>query len=238
MPGPVRFLLPPPNWPRGKRSETLYHEFDCFVDNNIRRMDIAPMSGCINEIELGNHAALFYRTKAEQLNIAIPFVAIGLERNERCLYIAEDNTPAEICGKLQELGVDVLKAQKTGALSVVTKHETYLRHGAFQPDKMIVDLCNAVQAAVDQGFRSLRSAGELSWALDLPSALAQMVKYEEELDEHFHSKFAALCQYDQTRFPDHLVERMKRLHPIIVCDGQVIRQSPNKRSAEKPQMVG
>jgi hypothetical protein len=31
---------------------------------------------------------------------------------------------------------------------------------------------------------------------------------------------------------------MKRLHPIIVCDGQVIRQSPNKRSAEKPQMVG
>lgn len=196
------------------------------------------MSGCVKEIELGDHAALFYRTKAEQFDAVIPFMAIGLERNERCLYIAEDNTPAEICGKLQEFGVDVVKAQKSGALSVVTKHETYLRHGAFQPDKMITDLCNAVQMAVDQGFRGLRASGELSWALDLPSALAQMVKYEEDLEKHFYSKFAALCQYDQTRFPDHLIERMKRLHPIIVCDGRVVRQLSNKWSLEKHQMVG
>lgn len=119
----------------------------------------------IDEIELGDHAALFYRTKAEQLEIVIPFIAIGLERNERCLYIAEDHTPAEIRAKLQEFGVDVPKAQEQGALNVVTKHETYLRHGAFQPDKMIIDLCNEVQASVDLGFAGLRAAGELSWAL-------------------------------------------------------------------------
>lgn len=182
------------------------------------------MSGNISEIELGDHAALFYRTKTEQLEVVIPFIAIGLDRNEQCLYIAEDNTISEIRGKLQKYGVNVAAAEKKGALRVVTKHETYLRHGAFQPDKMIIDLRNAVQAAVDSGFTGLRAAGELSWALDLPSALAQMVGYEQDLEEHFHSKFAALCQYDETRYPAMIIERMKVLHPVVVCRGEINRK--------------
>lgn len=182
----------------------------------------------INQIELGDHVAFFYRTKAEQLKTVIPFIAIGLERNEKCLYIAEDHTPAEICGHLQAFGVDVREAQKTGALSVVTKHETYLRHGAFQPHKMIGELREAVQSALDAGFTGLRASGELSWALDLPSALIQMVQYEEELEDHFHSKFAALCQYDQSRYPVYLIDRMKSVHPITFCDGEITRK-PSKR---------
>ena len=183
----------------------------------------------INQIELGDHVAFFYRTKAEQLETVIPFIAIGLERNEKCMYIAEDNTPSEIRRLLQEYGVDVLEAQKNGTLSVVTKHETYLRHGAFQPHKMIGELCDAVQSALDAGYTGLRAAGELSWALDLPSALVQMVNYEEELEDHFHSKFAALCQYDQSRFPAYLIERMKSVHPINFCDGEITRK-PSRRA--------
>lgn len=183
----------------------------------------------IDQIGLGDHAALFYQTKAEQLEIVIPFIAIGLERNERCMYIAEDNTTSDICRKLQEFGVDVAEARKKDALKVVTKHETYLRHGVFQPDKMTDELCDAVDDAVDSGFAGLRAAGELSWALDLPSALEQMVAYEEALEEHFYSKFAALCQYDESRYPAYIVERMKRLHPVVVCGGEVIRKPSNRR---------
>jgi chemotaxis family two-component system sensor kinase Cph1 len=182
----------------------------------------------IDQLELGDHAALFYQTKEEQLDIVIPFIAIGLERNERCVYIVEDNTTSDICRKLQEFGVDVVEAREKGALKVVTKHETYLRHGVFQPDKMIGELCDAVDEAVDSGFAGLRATGELSWALDLPSALAQMVAYEEALEEHFYSKFAALCQYDESRYPAYIIERMKRLHPVVICGGEVVRK-PSKR---------
>jgi KaiC/GvpD/RAD55 family RecA-like ATPase len=184
----------------------------------------------VEEIELGDHAALFYRTKEEQLAAVLPFIAIGLERNEQCLYIAEDHTPAEMRRKFREFGIDVEDAEKKGALNIVTKYETYLKHGAFQPDKMIGDLCEAVQAAVDAGYAGLRAAGELSWALDLPSALAQMVKYEEELEEHYYSKFTALCQYDESRYPSYIVDRMKRLHPVLVCDGKVTRRPSARRA--------
>jgi MEDS: MEthanogen/methylotroph, DcmR Sensory domain len=182
----------------------------------------------VDQIGLGDHAAFFYHTKSEQLSVVIPFIAIGLQRNERCLYIAEDNTTAEISRHLQEFGVDALKAQKEGALTIATKHETYLRHGVFQPDKMILDICHAVQGAVDDGYAGLRASGELSWALDLPSALAQMIQYEEALEEHFYSKFAALCQYDESRYPAYIFEHMKRLHPVVVSGGELIRK-PSKR---------
>lgn len=184
----------------------------------------------VDQIGLGDHAAIFYKTRTEQLNAVIPFIAIGLERNERCLYIAEDHTTSEICRHLQEFGVDVVEAQKSGALKVVTKHETYLRHGVFQPDKMIGDIRDAVQAALDAGYAGLRASGELSWALDLPSALAQMIQYEEALDEHFYSKFAALCQYDETRYPAYIFEHMKQLHPVVVSGGQLMRK-PSTRKA-------
>ena len=172
--------------------------------------------------------AFFYRNKTEQLKTAIPFIAIGLERNEKCLYIAEESSLAEICRYLQDFGVNVQEAKKRNALTIVTKHETYLKHGSFQPDKMIEDLRDAVQSALDMGFTGLRAAGELSWALDLPSALVQMVQYEEELDEHFHSKFAALCQYDETRFPAHIIERMKEVHPMTFRDGKLTRKTSER----------
>lgn len=182
----------------------------------------------IDQITLGDHVAFFYRTKTEQLKTAIPFIAIGLERNEKCLYIAEESSLAEICRYLQDFGVNVQEAKQRNALTVVTKHETYLRHGSFQPDKMIGELCDEVQSALDMGFTGLRAAGELSWALDLPSALVQMVQYEEELDEHFHSKFAALCQYDESRFPAHIIERMESVHPITLRDGKLTRKSSER----------
>jgi chemotaxis family two-component system sensor kinase Cph1 len=108
-----------------------------------------------NQINQGDHVAFFFKTKEEQLGTVIPFIAIGLEKNEQCLYIADANTPAEIRQQLQAYGVDVDAAKKSGALSIVTKHETYLRHGSFEPHKMIIDLCSAVDDSVDDSLRVL-----------------------------------------------------------------------------------
>jgi hypothetical protein len=175
-------------------------------------------------IEQGEHAAFFFRTKEEQLPTVGPFIAAGLEKGERCLYITDKSSAAQICRNLQAFGIDVESEKKRGALSIVTKHETYLRHGAFAPHKMIADLRKAVDDALAAGFVGLRASGELSWALDLPSALEQLVCYEEELDEHYYPRFTALCQYDASGFPEHVIDRMKRVHPVVVSDGTLYRR--------------
>lgn len=177
------------------------------------------------QLQLGDHVAMFYRTKAEQLAFLIPYIKIGLSRNERCLYIADQNSTSWIIRKLQEAGVPTDEAFSTGALQVVTKQETYLRHGIFEPHKMISDLQHEVQVSLDKGYKGLRATGEMTWALDLPSSLARLCEYEADLHARFPSEFIGLCQYDETRFSKAIIDRMTEIHPTIIRNGKLIKHS-------------
>jgi hypothetical protein len=179
----------------------------------------------ISQLHLGDHAALFYQSKADQLACALPYIAIGLQRNERCVYIAVDNSIPEIAMGLQKLGVDVAAAQAKGALTICTKNESYLRFGPFEPEIMVDHFHSEADRAVQDGFTGLRAAGEMSWALDLPSAMAGLIKYEENLLARWPGRLTGLCQYDETRFPRHIIDQMIRLHSIIVRGGRIIRQT-------------
>jgi chemotaxis family two-component system sensor kinase Cph1 len=180
----------------------------------------------IEQLGLGDHVAYFVRSNAERLAFVIPYIAIGLRRGERCMYIAEDNSVARIYEELQKAGVDVDKATSSGALSVMTKRETYLRYGMFEPEKMIYDLNCEVKRSLDQGFSGFRASGEMSWALDLPSALARLVEYEEQLQALWPAEFGGVCQYDVTRFPADLIARLKRIHEIYVENNEIVRRKP------------
>lgn len=172
---------------------------------------------------LGDHVAFFFRTNAQRLNFVIPYMIRGLRNNERCVYIADENTVPHILAEFRWAGVDIDKMTSTGALSVLTKHDTYLRHGIFEPDRMIADLDRDVQFALQSGFSGLRVTGEMSWALDLPSALSRLCVYEEELRHHWPRQLAGLCQYNETLFPADLIQRMAECHWVVSRDGTVVR---------------
>lgn len=91
---------------------------------------------------------------------------------------------------------------------------------------MIAGLCEEVNTALEMGYTGFRGSGELSWALDLPSAMEQIVKYEESIEAQFYSKFAALCQYDESRYPAYITDWMKRLHPVVICNGTLTCKRP------------
>jgi hypothetical protein len=181
----------------------------------------APAIG--QEVGLGDHVAFFFRTDRERLAVAIPYIVNGLRNSERCVYIADENTVPDILTEFKRAGVDIGKATASGALSVVTKHDTYLRHGIFEPDRMISDLDRDVRFALQNGFTGLRVTGEMSWALDLPSALSRLCQYEQELCRRWPRQLGGLCQYNESLFPSDVVDRMTSCHCVVVRDGQVIR---------------
>lgn len=181
------------------------------------------MYAVMRNLRAGDHAALFYRTKAEQFAVIVPFIAIGLERGERCLYIADDNSVAMVRNELMKGGVDVEGAEKSGALTISTKHHTYLRHGIFEPAKMTADLIEQVQEAKLLGYTAFRAAGEMTWALTLPSALAQLSDYEVRLHTEFPDQFCGLCQYNERGFSERVIADMIRIHPIVVARGRLLQ---------------
>lgn len=186
-------------------------------------MSILMTPATVTELGLGDHVAYFFKSNPERLAFVIPYVVAGLRKNERCVYIADENTVPHILDELKWAGIDLDTTTASGALSVVTKHDTYLRNGIFEPDRMIVELDRDVKLALQNGFSGLRVTGEMSWALDLPSALSRVCEYEQELCRRWPAQLGGLCQYDETLFPANAVERMVSCHCAVVRDGQFIR---------------
>lgn len=177
----------------------------------------------MENLHAGDHAALFYKTRAEQFSVIVPFIAIGLKRGERCLYIADDNSVAMVINELEKGGVDVAAAEKSGALSITTKQHTYLRYGVFEPARMIDDLRHEVEESLRLGYSAFRAAGEMTWALTLPSALAQLSDYEVRLHQQHPRQFASLCQYDERGFSERVIADMIHIHPVVVARGKLLQ---------------
>jgi two-component system, chemotaxis family, sensor kinase Cph1 len=60
-----------------------------------------------SELSLHEHPCLIYDTREEQFATALPYLRAGLERGEKCLYLADENTAADVFGALPNIWTDV-----------------------------------------------------------------------------------------------------------------------------------
>jgi len=171
-----------------------------------------------------DHLCLFYGTRKEQFAVALPFIRLGLERGERCIYVADDNTVEVILAACRGAGLDTESAMRSGALTLATKRDTYLREGKFDPDAMIRFLEEATDAALAAGFPALRVTGEMSWALGGAPGADRLLEYESKVARFFARKLCvALCQYNHRRFPPEVLLGVIRTHGLVVWGGAVCR---------------
>src|ERR1700761_5329757 len=119
----------------------------------------SPMSSRRLVYQQGDHICALYTSPEEQLQAAVEYIPSGLGRNDRCLYVCGDHTPAELRAALQSAGVNVPLEEGRGALSLVTKGEAHLKDGYINAQNMISFLHQAVQDALDSGFTGLSAAG-------------------------------------------------------------------------------
>ena len=93
------------------------------------------------------------------------YIAAGLERRERCIYVHDDHTPEQIKSYLTEAGVNVEQAEKSNLLFFLEDADLYTQDGSFEPDRVITRLINETQKAVLDGHPGIRITSEMSWAL-------------------------------------------------------------------------
>ncbi len=185
----------------------------------------------VKELGLGQHIAFFFKEDTERAAFVIPYMLRGLQNRELCVYITHENTVAKISHEFKLAGVDAEAAIADGALKILTAKETYLRHGIFEPMRMIVDLDDEVSTALRAGRSGLRVTGEMSWALDLPSAVPGLCYYEEALRQRWPVKLGGLCQYNESLFSHEVVERMADCHHVVVRGGKIVHHQPHGRIA-------
>lgn len=169
-----------------------------------------------------DHLCLIYETREEQFSAVIPFVRIGLARGEKCLYVVDDNTAAEVIGGMKAAGMEVESAVASGQLTIVSKQDAYLTQGYFDPDWMIAFLKQATDEAVAEGFAALRVTGEMTWVLGGDPGTERLMEYEAKLNYFFPENPAlAICQYNRNRFSPEIIKDVISTHPLIIYGGMV-----------------
>jgi len=189
----------------------------------------------VRRIGLGNHVCLLYDDADEQLVTAATFITVGLERDERCVYIADDRTTVEVIDALGAAGVEVGRRLESRSLEVLTKRDAYLRDGYFDPATMIGFLADAMERAISDGFSGLRVTGEMTWALGAERGCERLIEYEARLNDFLPGRrILALCQYDRERSHPSVIRDVLRTHPSVALDEEVYADN---RFYEPPDMV-
>ena len=161
-----------------------------------------PLLTALERLAPHDHLCSIYESAEEHFAVAMPFIRIGLDRGEKCIYIADDGTEAVVRDAMHAEGIDVERAIATDRLVLEKKEAAYLKHGSFDPEWMFTFWADATAEAMRQGFSALRATGETEWVLRGAQGLERWMEYESRLTHMLaHHNCFALCQYNRQLFP-------------------------------------
>ncbi|ELY57459.1 MEDS domain-containing protein [Natronolimnohabitans innermongolicus] len=183
--------------------------------------EFSGSTGPVAEHDSYDHLALVYESREAQLETVVPFIEAGLERNERCLYIAAENDTETVLEAFRsaDTDVDVDAALESDAFSIYSATETYLEDGRFDAEEMIAFLDDVIADA-----DGVRITGEMSWVLDAAPGLEELMRYEGRLNQLLPDRdVISLCQYGRDHFPPEAIQDVIETHPHLIYDGTVCR---------------
>jgi two-component system, chemotaxis family, sensor kinase Cph1 len=86
-----------------------------------------PLITALEQIGPHDHLCSIYESQEEHLSVTNPFIRIGLDRGEKCIYVADDGTEDVVREAMHAEGIDVERAVASRALVLTTKEQTYLK---------------------------------------------------------------------------------------------------------------
>lgn len=173
----------------------------------------------IKKLSIHDHICLIYNNQHEKLDIIIPFINIGLDNNEKCIYIADDdNTKEDILREFRNNGIEIDNAIKNGKFVITSKNETYLKHGFFDPDEAIRFLKESTDSAKKEGFSALRIVGEMTW-IGNDQDIQQAMEYESKLNNVLSEiDCTAICEYDINLLRPEIIMEVINTHPLVIFE--------------------
>ena len=103
----------------------------------------------------GDHLCLFYdKDPTEQMPALVPFIHDALTKDERFVYLADDQTVDELVACLERDGVDVGKQIGRGALKLWTSQE-WRQSGRLSSGNRAAQMLDLVRTAADAGFKGV-----------------------------------------------------------------------------------
>ena len=174
-----------------------------------------------NVYRQGQHICSIYDTEDQQISVAAEYVGDGLRRGERCMYVVRSTAALKrFRNALNDAGINADEAVRSGALVQSTHARVHLAGGHFDCERMLSTLNNVVESALNDGFKGLRTCGDMSWLLVECEGREQSREYEALLNQFFcNIRAVGMCQYDRKRLGLETINDALATHSSTVIDG-------------------
>lgn len=179
-----------------------------------------PVLPALEKMGPGDHYCGIFRSDEEHRRVVADFVRLGLERNERIVYLVDLQTAGQLKSTLASANIDVEQIIRSGQFVILTAKDAYLKEGAFEPEKMVNVLNDETVRALADGYSAVRLSGEMTWALAGEPGSERLIDYEAMLTAFMNTgpKCYGICQYDQRRFDADLLLDVLHTHPKVIVD--------------------
>jgi hypothetical protein len=184
-------------------------------------------------IRLGNatlgkyrHVCAFFHSADEEYRVLLPFIQEGLQRGEKAFHIVDRELREEHLRRLETAGIDATAAEQRGQFELRDWHETYLRGGRFDHEKMLGVMQDISTQNREQGYSLTRILGHAEWSgEDWPGA-DDFLEYEARLNQ-LAPQFVdpIICVYDLAKIGGRIVIDVMRTHPLVILGG-VLHENP------------
>ena len=171
----------------------------------------------------GDHLCLFYdKDPAEQMPALVPFIHDALTKDERFIYLADDQTVDELAARLARDGVDVGKQVGRGALKLGTPQE-WRQSGRLSSGNRAAQVLDLVSTAANAGFKGVRFAVEMTWTLGPDIDVADLEHWEAGINNLFNpgSSRRIVCQYNRSRLSAEALLAAFHTHPLAILGNHV-----------------
>jgi hypothetical protein len=174
-----------------------------------------------------HHCIIHEGPPASQLPGLAAVTVKQLGANNRCLFLNSPAMALEFRSSLQAAGLDVAREEEKGAL-VLSSDQSYLRDGRFEVDRMLGSLKDAVDQALEDGYRALWATGDMMWELGGERNIDKLLEYELGLEEfiRLRPELSGICQYDRTTLPRGAIETALHAHRTVYVNDMLSRTNP------------
>lgn len=182
----------------------------------------------MSDLSSGSHVCFFYQTEADHQAVVTEYLAVGIGRGDKVIYIMDAHCARTIEAYLEDhLSVETYIS--TGQLQIMTFAHAYMYGSTFNPERMLRVIRNETEIAIAEGWSGLRTTVEMTWVLRRWPGSGRLLEYESRSDDFYRrSRCTAMCQYDRRHLNPALLLHALSTHPLAAI-GRHIYENPYYR---------
>jgi hypothetical protein len=172
----------------------------------------------------GTHICHLYNDDDLLRRFLHAYITSGITEGELVEHLPDVTTSEDLERVVAELGIRQFVEQGPGKLVMQPVLEWCCRDGQFDPDRHLEHIGGVYRRSQACGYAGARIAAEMTWALRGMPGSERLVEFEARLNNLVKDVPITIhCYYDTRKFDGKTLFEVLNVHPIIVLQGQVMR---------------